>query len=163
MIGFFKYFWQDIGQIFKKLIGVFVALFDFLWSLVNFPGRMEIIEQHNENFNTLDWILLLAANLMIVLVIVVLCILFAKLIRWIFRRYIPAKKYDELAKQVRNLQKDLIRANYEKDKLLSMRVAELGGSLPEQQPEEEQTETPEEAFVPTENRNTFASPCVDPQ
>ena len=39
-----------------------------------------------------------------------------KLFKKIFRFRISPKKYDELAKQVRNLQRDLIRANYEKDK-----------------------------------------------
>ena len=163
MDGFFVYFYEDIGQIFRKFIGVITSLFDFLWSLINFPGRMEIIDRNHESFNTLDWILLLAANLLIIAVIVVICILFAKLLRWIFRRYIPAKKYDELAKQVRNLQKDLIRANYEKDKLLAMRVAELGGSVPAEEPPEEQEETPAEDYVPTETRNSLTSPCVDPQ
>ena len=63
MDGFFVYFYEDIGQIFRKFIGVITSLFDFLWSLINFPGRMEIIDRHHENFTTLDWILLLLANL----------------------------------------------------------------------------------------------------
>ena len=39
------------------------------------------------------------------------------------------KQYDEMTKQVRNLQRDLMRANFEKDKLLQMRIAELGGGM----------------------------------
>ena len=75
-----------------------------------------------------------------------------------------------MAKQVRQLQRDLLRANYEKDKLLSMRVAQLGANqfeLPNLDDDEEEEENKEEeeekdAFVPNENRNTFDSPCVDP-
>ena len=165
MDGFFVYFYEDIGQVFRKFIGVFSSLFEFLWSLINFPGRMEIIDRNHENFNTLDWILLLVANLLLIAIIVVLCIFFAKLLRKIFRQYIPAKKYDELVKQVRSLQRDLIRANYEKDKLLAMRMAELGGQVPGEAPEEEPEEKKEENedFVPLDNRNTIGSPCVDPQ
>ena len=39
-----------------------------------------------------------------------------------------SKKDDEMVKQLKHLQRDLLRANYEKDKLLQMRVAELGVS-----------------------------------
>ena len=164
MDNFFRYFYQDIGQVFRTFLNIFVALWEFLKTLFDFPGRMKIIESYNEDFTTVDWILLLIANLLLIAMIVVLCILFAKLLRKIFRRYIPVKKFDELSKQVRNLQRDLIRANYEKDKLLSMRVAELGGSMPGEIPEEEaEEETSDEEFIPTENRNSMTSPCVDPQ
>lgn len=166
MDGFFVYFYEDIGQVFRRFVDVFASLFEFLWSLINFPGRMEIIDRNHENFKTLDWILLLVANLLLIAAVVVLCILFGKLLRKIFRQYIPAKKYDELAKQVRSLQRDLIRANYEKDKLLAMRVAELGGQMPVEEPVDDENgeqEKQDEDFVPVENRNSISSPCVDPQ
>ncbi|MBE6976325.1 MAG: hypothetical protein E7439_03910 [Ruminococcaceae bacterium] len=163
MDNFFRYFYQDIGRVFQAFIDVFAAFFNFLNYLLNFPMRMDIIKSYSDDFGVGEWILLLIANLLLVAVIVILGILFAKLLRKIFRRYIPAKKFDELSKQVKNLQRDLIRANYEKDKLLAMRVAELGGSIPEQPPEEENTEEQTEEFVPTGDRNTITSPCVDPQ
>ncbi|MBE6957936.1 MAG: hypothetical protein E7447_02120 [Ruminococcaceae bacterium] len=168
MDGFFVYFYEDIGQVFRKFIDVFASLFEFLWSLINFPGRMDIIDRNHENFNTLDWILLLLANLLLIAAVVVLCILFAKLLRKIFRQYIPAKKYDELAKQVRSLQRDLIRANYEKDKLLAMRVAELGGQMPGEEPiddkdSDQENQDGQEDFIPLTNRNSITSPCVNPE
>ena len=172
MDNFFRYFYQDIGRVFRAFTDVIVAFFNFLNYLLNFPMRMEIIKQYEEEFGTWDWILLLIVNLALIALIVVLCVMFAKLLRKIFRRYIPAKKYDALAKQVKNLQRDLIRANYEKDKLLAMKVAELGGSaegledaLHEDEAVEENEEDAEESaeFVPSDNRNTINSPCVDPQ
>ena len=73
-----------------------------------------------------------------------------------------------MAKQVRSLQRDLLRANYEKDKLLSMKVAELGAdapqlaSLSEEESTQEAEETQEETALPVSKRNTRSSPCVDP-
>ena len=169
MDNFFRYFYQDFGRVFRAFTDVIVAFFNFLNYLLNFPMRMEIIKQYEEEFGTVDWILLLVVNLALIALIVVLCVLFAKLMRKIFRRYIPAKKYDALAKQVTNLQRDLIRANYEKDKLLAMKVAELGGNgegladaLPGEENGEQNAEAAEE-FIPNDNRNTIHSPCVDPQ
>ena len=172
MDNFFRYFYQDFGRLFNAFVDVIVAFFNFLNYLLNFPMRIEIIKQYEEEFGTWDWILLLVVNLVLIALIVVLCVLFAKLMRKIFRRYIPAKKYDALAKQVTNLQRDLIRANYEKDKLLAMKVAEMSGNaegladFPPEEAEEEPAAEAEEAaeeFVPSDNRNTMASPCVDPQ
>ena len=71
--------------------------------------------------------MLLVANLLLLALIVLLIFLLVKLVKKLFRFRIPVKKYDEMVRQVRQLQRDLLRANYEKDKLLAMKVAELGG------------------------------------
>jgi hypothetical protein len=126
MDGFLRYFYQDMGRIFSALVDVVVDFFQFLNYLLNFPMRMKIIEQYNSEFNTTDKILMLVANIALVIVIVILFILLGKLMRRLFRFRVPVKKYDEMAKKVTELQRDLIRSNYEKDKILSMKIAELG-------------------------------------
>ena len=143
---------------------------------------MEIIKAYESEFGTVDWIMLLLANLLLVVLCVLIVIFAVKLFRKLFRFRVSVKEYDDMVKQVRALQRDLIRANYEKDKLLSMKVAELSGdgSLlqplpegeefpkeeyedePEEKPEEENTGEEIQEFVPNSNRNTFESPCVDP-
>lgn len=171
MDNFFRYFYQDMGRVFRSLIEVFVAFFDFLYYTFNFKLRMDIIKAYDSDFSTTEWILMLVVNILFVALVVVMCILFAKLLRKIFRRYIPAKKYDEMVRQVRNLQRDLMRANYEKDKLLAMRMAELSGSsMPIDEAFDEASEEVSEEdtvegveFVENPNRNRFDSPCVDPQ
>ncbi len=169
MDNFFRYFYQDMGRVFRSLIEVFVALFDFLYYTFNFKLRMDIIKAYDDDFSATELILMLVVNILFIAIIVVMCILFAKLIRKIFRRYIPAKKYDEMVRQVRNLQRDLMRANYEKDKLLAMRMAEFSGSPASleddfaAEAEEEENEVDGVEFVENPNRNTFYSPCVDPQ
>lgn len=177
MDNFLRYFYQDIGRVFRSFIDIIVAAFDFLNYLLNFPMRMEIIRTYEEDFGTADWILLMVANLVLIALIVLLIIGLVKLFRKVFRFKVSVKQYDEMAKQVRNLQRDLLRANYEKDKLLAMKVAELGGDsgmakalLDEVNGEEETTDTPQEElpeepekeYIPESNRNTFQSPCVDP-
>ena len=182
MDNFLRYFYQDIGRVFRELLEVFGEFFQFLNYLLNFPMRMEIIKSYEKEFTTLDWILLLVANLTLIIIIVLMCYGILKLFRKIFRFRVSAKQYDEMAKQVRALQRDLLRANYEKDKLLSMRLAELGGSpaeVPEiadllaedTQNEEAETEPSaaetgeseeENTYSPDLNRNTFDSPCVNP-
>ena len=180
MDNFLRYFYEDIGRVFRSLLDIFSAFFNFLNYLLNFPMRMEIIKSHSDDFGTVDWILLLVANLVLIALLVVLIILVVKLFKRIFRFRVSAKQYDEMAKQVRNLQRDLLRANYEKDKLLAMKVAELGGDSSvladfkadvqpaagyDDQPAEQsdgQSDGAEEGYVANSNRNTFDSPCVNP-
>lgn len=174
MDNFFRYFYQDIGRVFRAFLEIFGAFFNFLNYLLNFPMRMEIIKSYESEFGTMDWIMLLVANLLLLGLCGLLVFFLVKLLRKIFRFRVSVKEYDNMAKQLRNLQRDLLRANYEKDKLLAMKVAEVGGdashlqSMPDEDKPEEQTEEADpaeeanEEFVPISNRNTFESPCVDP-
>ena len=174
MDNFLRYFYQDIGRVFRAFLEIFSAFFNFLNYLLNFPMRMDIIKSYESEFTTTDWVMLLVANVALILVIALLIWALGKLLRKIFRFKVSVKDYEAMEKQVRQLQRDLLRANYEKDKLLAMKVAQLSGNpLPgeepveEEQPEEEaevlqEEESEEIAFVPNANRNTMTSPCVDP-
>lgn len=168
MDNFFRYFFQDIGNVFRAFIELLVAIGNFLNYLLNFPMRMEIIKQYEESFSTMEWIMLLVANIILLVLIVFMFIGIFKLFKKIFRFRISPKKYDELVKQVKALQRDLIRANYEKDKLLAMRVAELGGgeSLEQLMVEKEDATNDDgvekQAADVSQNRNRFDTAPIDP-
>ena len=163
MNNFFNYFTEDLGQVFQALMEAVSACFNLLNYLFNFPMRMEIIKSHSSSFSTTDWIMLLIANVMLIAVCCLIVIAVGKLIRNIFFGGISRKEYEKMAVQVRTLQRDLLRSNYEKDKILAMKMGEP--ELPEEPKEEEKNEEQpvaetEEALV--SKRNTFESPCVDP-
>ena len=160
---FFEYFFQDIVNIFRSFV-------DFIVSIFNFALRIEIIRSHADDFTPLEWGLTIIVNLLLIALILLAIYGLYKLIKRIFRFGVSPKKYDDLLKKVRSLQRDLIRANYEKDKLLAIRIAELGGDGSEldhlnvgdknENEEEEASETNED-YVNL-NRNTFESPCINP-
>ena len=155
---FFRYFFADIGNI-------FIQLYEFIVSIFNFPFRIEIIKAHASEYSGWEWFLTIFVNLILIALIVVAIIMLFKLCKRLFRFGVSPKKYDELERKVRSLQRDLIRANYEKDKLIAMRVAELGGDgsdLTHLNMGDEKEKEEEESYVVNENRNTFDSPCVDP-
>lgn len=164
MDNFLRYFFQDIGQFFRTFSDIFVALWHFLSYIFNIPERIKIIEGYTGSFSTFEWVMFVIANLVFLVVIIGICVGIFKLCKKLFRFRISPKKYDEVVKQVKSLQRDLIRANYEKDKLLAMRLADLGAGegLPQlMQGEEDQSEEAD-SFVPQDNRNRFDSPPVDP-
>ena len=160
MGNFMQYFFQDFGRAARALWNAFSDALMFLYYFLNLGSVMDIIRSQADDFGALDWILVIFVNILRLALIVICIILIAKLLRRLFRFRAPIKQYDALVKQVKNLQRDLLRANYEKDKLLAMRSADLGvhpGELPEDMEEEK-----EEAYTPDDKRNTFQSPCVDP-
>ena len=143
MGNFMKYFLEDFGRIGRAVWNLFSDFFYLLYYILNFPMRMGIIEEYSGEFSTQDWIMMLVANILLLIVIVTVCILLLRLLRRIFRFRVPAQKYDAMKKQVRDLQRDLLRANYEKDKLLQMNLAGVGGTpgvLPPEEDEEESLE-----------------------
>ena len=179
MDNFFRYFFQDIGRVFRAFVDIISACFNFLNYLLNFPMRMKIIQAYDSEFTVLEWILMFVVNILLIVFIVGLLIGIGKLLGRIIPRHMSAKKYNEMTAQIRDLQRDLLRANYEKDKLLAMRMAELTGAPAEvigpedSAPQEEELPVEEQAQVQEEeqgealdlstNRNTVNSPCVDPQ
>ncbi len=169
--SFMTYFYEDIGRVFQAFVEALSAFFNFLNYLFNFPMRMDIIKAYKSDFSRTDWILLLAANLALVALCFFIIFLAGKLMKKIFRGRISHQEYDNLQKQVRSLQRDLMRSNYEKDKILAMKMGdpeippedEEEASQEENAEEEKPAEEEEEAaFVPNANRNTFSSPPVDP-
>ena len=161
MGNFMQYFFQDFGRAAQALWTAFTDALMFLYYFLNLGSVTEIIRAHSDDFGVLDWILVIVANIVRLALIVVCVILLVKLLRRLFRFRVPIKQYDALVKQVKDLQRDLLRANYEKDKLLAMRSAELGvhpGELPQNLEEE----TEPEQYTPNDKRNTLLSPCVDP-
>ena len=166
MDHFLHYLFADLGRVFKALIQIFIAFFDFIKYLFDFKGRYEIIKATTSEFTVFEWIMLVITEILIVALAVFLLFLLFKLLKKIFRFRVSVKKYDELAKQVKILQRDLLRANYEKDRLLQMKANELGVQPSELEDEEEKEgegDEEKENFVPLQNRNTMESPCVDPE
>lgn len=183
MDNFLKYFYEDIGRVLKAFLDWIMAFFTMLNYILNFPMRMEIIASHSDSFTTKDWVMLFIANILLIILLAALLVLIGKVLKKIFRFRVSAKKYDEVVKQVKKLQTDLIRANFEKDKLLAMKVNELGvnpsaentaklmeslyGEGAGAEIEEGQSENAEdgesaELTVYNSNRNTVNSPVVDP-
>ena len=162
--NFFEYFFQDIVNIFRTFVSFIVSVF-------NFALRIEIIRSHANDFSPWEWALTIVVNLILIALILLVVYGLFFLFKRIFRFGVSPKKYDELLKKVRSLQRDLIRANYEKDKLLAIRIAELGGDgsdlthlniSDENESEEFYDENYDSSDQTNSKRNTYYSPCVNP-
>ncbi len=172
MDGFLKYFYQDMGLVLESFVSIFTSAFNFLNTLLNYPMRMRIIKSYSPSFGTMDWVLLGIANVLLLAVICGAIFATAKALKRLFRFRIPIKENEKLKEDVRKLTREVYKLNYEKDKILAMKVAELGMPASEllgqmEDPEGEEKEETEEAaeeeegYVPNA-RNNVESPPIAP-
>ncbi len=171
---FFKYFYQDMGLILKAFWQIFVDIFSFFGTLFNFPARMKILESYHKDFTVMDWILLVVCYILLVAALVLIVFFLIKGLRKLFRWRIPIKENEKLKEDVRRLTREVYKLNYEKDKILAMKVRELG-MTPEElllgihegdevlEGDEEKTEGEDEELLNTGKRNTIDSPPVPPE
>ncbi len=173
---FFKYFYQDMGLILQAFWQIFVDIFSFFGTLFNFKARMRILEEYCKDFTPFDWVMLVLCYILMVALLVLVIFFIVKLIRKLARFRVPVKEYDKLKEDVRKLTREVYKLNYEKDKILAMKVRELG--MPaheildglyddEEKPEDENAEAAEEEseeeLISTGKRNTIDSPPVPPE
>ena len=84
MDNFLRYFYQDIGRVFRAFMDMLSAAFNFLNYLLNFPMRMEILGSYEAEFTKKDWAMLAVTYLAMILLIILICWLLLKLIRKMF-------------------------------------------------------------------------------
>ncbi len=167
MEGFLNYFYQDVGRIVKALFEIISSVFDVFNYLFNFPYRAKMIAAYQGDFTFLDWVMLIVSTLVLVALCVAIVIVVIKVGRKLLRFRIPIKKYDEMNETVKQLRRDVIKMNYEKDKILAMKISELGmepnGDILNLDGEGVEGEEGDDGTYKVEDRrNKFTSPPVDP-
>lgn len=157
-------------MLFRAILDIFSSFFTFLNYLFNFPLRYRILQEYAGQFSVMEWAFVVITEIVILAVIVLFLLFVLRLLRKVFPFFASSRKYEEMTKNMRQLQRDLIRANYEKDKLLQMKAYELGVSeehlLEQLKGEGEKAEGEEgkkdEEYDANVNRNKRTSPPVDP-
>ena len=175
MNAFLNYFYQDVGKIVETLFAMVGSLFEGLNYLFNWPMRAKIIQAYQPDFGVVDWVMLIVTSLMLVVLSFAIVFGVGAFLRKVLRFRIPIRKYDEMKEQVRQLSREVIKLNYEKDKILAMKVSEMGmtpnGDILDlegmeageaKEGEEEAKEGEEAGYEVQDKRNNRNSPPVDP-
>ena len=180
MDGFLNYFYQDIGMVVRSIFNIVISLFEALNYLFNFSMRARMIEAYKSDFGPLDWVMTILSTVMTITICVLLVVIVVKVLKKALRFRIPVKQYDEMAEKVKQLTRDVIKLNYEKDKILAMKVSEMGmtpnsdildldgknvnadGESNGEENGDEGEEKENKGFDVSDKRNKFDSPPVDP-
>ena len=143
MDTFFRFLYEFLSQFFSGFILFFIGIKNGIISMFNIHKYISIVGFYKDDFNTPEWILVSIA--IIILIAIVGGIIF--LIYFLIRKYIRFHKtiveQESLLEEVAELNQQVATLMEEKERILAMKVSQLGlkpgedSEITEESPQEE--------------------------
>ena len=143
MDTFFRFLYEFLSQFFSGFILFFIGIKNGIISMFNIPKYISIVGFYKDDFNTPEWILVSIA--IIILIAIVGGIIF--LIYFLIRKYIRFHKtiveQESILEEVAELNQQVATLMEEKERILAMKVSQLGlkpgedSEITEESPQEE--------------------------
>ena len=119
LFEFMSVFFGGVGKIIQGIVSGFIQMFDF-------SQYAYVVSRYHNDLNMGEWILVVIA----IIVMIIILGLIVTLIFFALRKYIRFRKTlineESLLEEVGLLQKELVKISDEKDKLLAMKVSQMG-------------------------------------
>ena len=139
---------EFLNQFFVQgLFGIFKGIGMGIVNMFNIPAYINIFKANSANFTAVDWIIAILTVVATVAILAVIVILIVILVK----KYIRVRKtivdQEELLNEVGNLNREIIKLSSEKERILAMKVSQLGlkpGESPYEEYEEKKDEEEEE-------------------
>ena len=122
----FKFLFEFLGQFFGSLWSIISGLFTGIGEAFNFPAYINIINGYTTELGGLAWGIAILAIVLLVAVLGLIVWLIIVAVKKFIRSHRRRKDTDSLVKEVQALNKEVMRLNLEKDKILSMKVSQIG-------------------------------------
>lgn len=119
LFEFMSVFFSGVGMIFKGLFGGILQMF-------NISEYLYIIEFYRKDFNMSEWVLVVIA----VIVMLIVLLLIILLVWFVIRKYVKFRKtlveQESMLEEIGSLNKQVADLVQEKEKILAMKVSQLG-------------------------------------
>ena len=119
LFEFMSVFFSGVGMIFKGLFGGIIQMF-------NISEYLYTIEFYRKDFNMSEWVLVVIA----VVVMLIVLLLIILLIWFVIRKYVKFRKtlveQESMLEEIGSLNKQVADLVQEKEKILAMKVSQLG-------------------------------------
>lgn len=122
----FKFLFEFLGQFFGSLWSIITGLFGGVGNAFDFPAYINIINAYTTELGGLAWVIAIIAIVLLVAVLALCVWLIVVAVKKFIRSHRRRKDTDSLVKEVQALNKEVMRLNLEKDKILSMKVSQIG-------------------------------------
>ena len=126
MDGFLKFFFPFVTEILMGFSDIFKGIFGGIARIFNIKTYIDIFNAFSPDFSVLDWIL---SILGILIVIGIFVLLFYMLYLGI-RKYLRFRKsivgQEDILEEVSSLHRQVVKLTEEKDKIMAMKVSQLG-------------------------------------
>ncbi len=122
----FKFLFEFLGQFFGSLWSIIAAAFVGIGQAFNLPAYINIVYAYTTELGGLAWVVAIVAILLLVAVLALVVWLIIVAVKKSITSRRRRKDTDSLVKEVQALNKEVMRLNLEKDKILSMKVSQIG-------------------------------------
>ena len=143
---FIRFLFEFLSQFFGGIGKIFLGLWNGLTDMFNLKTYYETVQTYSTEFTAMDWILA-GITVLIFLTIVVLAVV---LVYLLIRKYVRIRKslveQDALLDEVGKLNREVFKLTQEKERILAMKISQLGlkpGEASELDIEGEEGEKPE--------------------
>lgn len=126
MNAFFYYFYTMMEHIIELFMEVVYSIWDLLVGLVDIPYYLEIFRTYKGELTAAGWVCVIIVHILIAILIVLVLYLIYRGLRVVLRFKVPVVEYEKMKDEVVKLNREVLKLNYEKDKILAMKVSELG-------------------------------------
>lgn len=129
MNAFFYYFYNFMRTFFGHIWNVLVAIKDAIIGIFDIRYYMELFSTYKDDLSILGWICAIIVHILMITLLALFIFLIYKGLKVVFRFKVPVAEYEKMKDEVVTLKREIMKANYEKDKILAMKISELGMQL----------------------------------
>lgn len=122
----FKFLFDFLGQFFGSLWSIITGFFGGIGGAFDFPAYINIINAYTTELGGLAWGIAILAIVLLIAFLVLCVWLVVVGIKKFIRAHRRRKDTNSLVNEVNALNKEVMRLNLEKDKILSMKVSQIG-------------------------------------
>lgn len=126
MNAFFYYFYNFMRSIFGHIWNVLVAIKDAIVGIFDVRYYMELFSTYRDDLSVFGWVCAIIVHILLIMLLALFVFLVWKGLKVLFRFKVPVVEYEKMKDEVVTLKREIMKANYEKDKILAMKIAELG-------------------------------------
>ena len=119
---FYEFFGQFLGGIWTAISNIFVGIVE----MFNFSKYVSIVDSHTSELGGMAWVYAIIGMLVIIGLLVLIGYMVTVSLKKFIRFRKKAASTNDLIEEVTALNREVMRLNLEKDKILSMKVSQIG-------------------------------------
>ena len=158
MNAFFYYFYNYMRSIVDLLWGIVIAIKDAVLGILDVQFYMNLFSTYKSEMSPMGWVAAIIMHILIYILIALIIFLLVKGIKVLLRFKVPVIEYERMKDEIVTLKREIMKANYEKDKILAMKISEMGMEVNKElldselkEPEDTDAEVLDTEDVVTEN------------
>ena len=126
MNAFFYYFYNYMRTIFELLWNIVIAIKDAIVGILDVKFYMDLFSTYKSDMSPMGWVAAIIMHILIYALFALLIYLIIRGVRVLLRFKVPVIEYEKMKDEVVTLKREIMKANYEKDKILAMKISEMG-------------------------------------